>query len=329
MQRGRWIASFGATALLSVLLAAAADPPLGLDAYMPTPPGNPVTAAKAALGRKLFFDKRLSRDRSISCAVCHDPQLAFSDRQPVAVGIDGRKGTRRTPRLINRAYGRSFFWDGRAKTLEEQALQPIENPLEMDLSLEQAVVRLSADPEYAAAFRQVFQATPEPRYVAMALATYVRTIVSGDSRYDRYVAGEADALNAAERRGLELFRGKASCVVCHLGPNLTDEDFHNTGVGWEQGPAQDLGRARLTEEERDKGAFRTPTLREVASAAPYMHDGSLKTLEDVVDFYSDGGQPNAYLDGELLRLDLTEAEKDDLIAFLRALNGTVREGLQE
>src|SRR5690606_12633204 len=137
----------------------------------------------------------------------------------------------------------------------------------------------------------------------------VRTIVSGDSRYDRYVAGDTGALNGAERRGLELFRGKASCVVCHLGPNLTDEEFHNTGVGWEDGQARDLGRAEVTGEERDKGAFRTPTLREVASGAPYMHDGSLETLEDVVDFYSDGGTPSAYLDDEMQRLDLTAEEK--------------------
>jgi len=325
MQRARLTASLG----LAALLASAADPPLGLDAYMPAPPDNPVTAVKAALGRKLFFDKRLSRDHSTSCATCHDPDLAFTDREPVAVGIDGQKGTRRSPRLINRVYGRSFFWDGRAQSLEEQALKPIENPLEMDLSLDQAVARLSADAAYAAAFQEVFQAAPETQYVAMALATYVRTIVSGDSRYDRYVAGDADALNAAERRGLELFRGKASCVVCHLGPNLTDEDFHNTGVGWDEGPAQDLGRAEFTAEERDKGAFRTPTLREVASAGPYMHDGSLKTLEDVVDFYSDGGKPNPYRDGEMLRLDLTAAEKADLVSFLNTLSGTVREGPQE
>lgn len=325
MQRLRLIASLGALALL----ASAADPPLGLDAYMPAPPDNPVTAAKAALGRRLFFDKRLSRDHSTSCATCHDPDLAFTDREPVAVGIDGQKGTRRTPRLINRVYGRSFFWDGRAKSLEEQALKPIENPLEMDLSLDEAVGRITADADYAAAFQEVFQASPEPRHLAMALATYVRTIVSGDSRYDRYLAGEADALNAAERRGLELFRGKASCVVCHLGPNLTDEDFHNTGVGWDEGSAHDLGRAEFTTEELDNGAFRTPTLREVASTGPYMHDGSLKTLEDVVDFYSDGGKSNPYLDSEVLRLDLTPAEKADLVSFLHTLNGTVREGPQE
>lgn len=325
MRRLRLAASLG----LAALLASAADPPLGLDAYMPAPPGNPVTAAKAALGRKLFFDKRLSRDHATSCATCHDPELAFSDREPVAVGIGGQKGTRRTPRLINRVYGRSFFWDGRAQSLEEQALKPIENPLEMDLSLDQTVERLRADSQYTAAFRDVFQADPEPQYLAMALATYVRTIISGDSRYDRYVAGDAGALNAAERRGLELFRGKASCVVCHLGPNLTDEEFHNTGVGWGEGLAQDLGRAQFTQEERDRGAFRTPTLREVALAAPYMHDGSLKTLEDVVDFYSDGGKPNPYLDSEMQRLDLTADEKADLVAFLRSLNGSIREGPQE
>lgn len=326
MLRVRSTARCGAAALFCALLAPGADPPLGLDAHMPAPPDNPVTNAKAALGRRLFFDQGLSRDHSTSCATCHDPQLAFTDREPVAVGIGGQKGARRTPRLINRVYGRSFFWDGRVKSLEEQVLKPIENPVEMDLSLDLAVDRLRADDSYAGAFQEVFGAAPEPRHIAMALATYVRTIVSGDSRYDRYVAGDAGALGAAERRGLELFRGKASCVVCHLGPNLTDEDFHNTGVGWEQGASRDLGRARVTAQEDDKGAFRTPTLREVASTGPYMHDGSLKTLEDVVDFYSDGGKPNPYLDGEMSRLDLTAAEKVDLIAFLHTLSGTVQEG---
>ena len=326
MQLVRSTVSLGAALLFCALLAPGADPPLGLDAYMPAPPDNPVTNAKAALGRRLFFDHGLSRDHSTSCATCHDPQLAFTDREPVAVGIGGQKGARRTPRLINRVYGRSFFWDGRAKSLEEQVLKPIENPLEKDLSLDLAVDRLSADESYAAAFQEVFGAAPEPRHVAMALATYVRTIVSGDSRYDRYVAGEAGALGADERRGLDLFRGKASCVVCHLGPNLTDEEFHNTGVGWNQGTTPDLGRAQVTHQERDRGAFRTPTLREVASTGPYMHDGSLKTLKDVVDFYSDGGKPNPNLDGEMLRLDLTASEKADLIAFLHTLSGTVQEG---
>lgn len=317
-----------ALALAALLSAAPKKPPLGLDAYMPTPPENPLTAEKAALGRKLFFDKRLSRDNSVSCGTCHDPELGFTDREPVAVGVDQQKGTRRTPRLINRGYGQTFFWDGRAQSLEEQVLKPIENPIEMDLALAEAVGRVAEDAEYAAAFQVAFGEGPNPSAVAMALASYVRTIVSGDSPYDRYVAGDADALTPEQRRGLELFRGKAACAVCHLGPNLTDEEFHNTGVGWKEGPPEDLGRAKVTDHPEDRGAFKTPTLREVALVGPYMHDGSLETLEDVIDFYNDGGEANDYLDRDMTALDLTEQEKADLVAFLEALNGEVREGPQ-
>ena len=315
-------------AMAALLSAAPKTPPLGLDAYMPIPSENPLTAAKVALGRELFFDTRLSKDNSISCATCHDPDLGFTDREPVAVGARGQKGTRRTPRLINRGYGQTFFWDGRAASLEEQVLKPIENPIEMDLDLAEAVSRVAADPEYATAFRASFQSAPTAEALSMALASYVRSIVSGDSPYDRYVAGDQDALTPAQKRGLELFRGKAACSVCHLGPNLTDEEFHNTGVGWKDGETGDLGRAEVTEHPEDRGAFKTPTLREVALAGPYMHDGSLATLEDVIEFYSDGGESNDYLDLDMQKLDLTDAEKADLVDFLQALNGEVREGPQ-
>lgn len=317
-----------ALALAALLSAAPKQPPLGLDAYMPTPPDNPLTAEKAALGRKLFFDERLSRDNSVSCATCHDPEIGFTDREPVAVGVDKQKGTRRTPRLINRGYGQTFFWDGRAQSLEEQVLKPIENPIEMDLSLAEAVGRVAEDPDYATAFQTAFGAGPDASTLAMALASYVRTIVSGDSPYDRYVAGDSDALTPEQKRGLELFRGKAACAVCHLGPNLTDEEFHNTGVGWKDGPPEDIGRAKVTNHPEDRGAFKTPTLREVSLAGPYMHDGSLETLEDVIDFYNDGGEANDYLDRDMAELDLTDQEKADLVAFLEALNGKVLEGPQ-
>ena len=312
---------FGAWALQ------AGDPPLGLDAYMPIPPDNPLTAGKVELGRRLFFDKRLSRDHTVSCGTCHLPELAFTDEEPVAVGIEGQKGTRRTPRLINRGYGRAFFWDGRAATLEEQALMPIPNPIEMDLPLADAVERVAADAEYRAAFEEAFGGAPTGEAMGRAIASYVRTIVSGGSPYDRYVAGDMSALTEAQKRGLALFRGKAACAICHVGPNLTDEEFHNTGVGWKHGEPKDLGRFAETGDEADRGAFKTPTLREVASAGPYMHDGSLETLEDVVDFYSDGGEGNAYLDEEMMRLDLSDEEKADLVEFLRALSGEIREGL--
>jgi cytochrome c peroxidase len=302
-------------------------PPLGLDAYMPVPGTNPLTKEKIELGRKLFFDPVLSRDRTLSCATCHDPKLGFTDAKPAAVGVDGQKGTRRSPRLINRGYGKLFFWDGRAASLEEQVLQPIQNPIEMAMTLEQVEARLQADAGYVAAFQKAFARPPDTAGLQHALASYVRTIVSGNSPYDRYVAGEAEALSAAQRRGLDLFRGKGNCAVCHLGPNLTDEEFHNTGVGWQDGATEDQGRAKITGDPADTAAFKTPTLREIAATGPYMHDGSLATLADVIEFYDQGGAPNPQLSREVQRLDLTAAEKADLVEFLKALSGEMREGL--
>lgn len=307
----------------------AADIPLGLDAFMPEPPDNPVTREKVVLGRKLFFDVSLSRDRTISCATCHDPELGFTDDRPLAVGIDGQVGTRRSPRLVNRGYGRFFFWDGRATSLEEQVLKPIENPIEMDLSLSELNKRLSADPDYPILFRAALGRGPDSRTISFALASYLRTIVSGDSPYDRYVAGETTALTEQQRRGLEVFRGKGACTVCHLGPNLTDEEFHNTGVGWSNDQTPDVGRETVTNSPGDRGAFKTPTLREVARSGPYMHDGSLASLSDVVDFYDDGGISNPNIDIDMEPLHLSDQEKEDLSAFLESLDGSVLEGIRE
>ena len=265
--------------------------PLGLDAFVPVPASNPLTREKVELGRRLFFDTRLSVDNTVSCATCHDPKLAYSDTRKLATGIDGRTGDRRSPRLVNRAYGKAFFWDSRAATLEEQVLQPISNPKEMDLPVETAARRVGLTRE---AMRD-------------ALASYVRTIVSGDSPYDRFSAGDPAALTAQQRAGFRLFRGQAGCALCHLGPTLTDEKRHDTGVGG--------------------GAFKTPSLREAARTPPYMHDGSLATLDDVIDFYDKGGKPGPNLDPDIQPLNLTASEKAALKAFLQALNGTVRDGL--
>lgn len=284
--------------------------PRGLDAYMPVPEENPLTREKITLGRQLFFDPRLSREGKVSCATCHDRLRAFTDARPVAVGVFGRVGTRRVATLINRGYGSAFFWDGRAETLEEQVLRPIENPKEMDLSLAEASARVGLPPDE----------------IARALASYVRTILSGESPYDRYVNGDAAAISNAARRGFEIFRGKGNCTACHLGPNFTDERFHNTGVAWRDGKLHDAGRFAVTGKETDRGAFKTPTLREVARSAPYMHDGSLASLDEVIDFYDRGGNPNPYLDPELHPLKLTPEEKQALAAFLLALSGTVHEG---
>ena len=302
-------------------------PPLGLDALMPVPADNPVTPEKVLLGRRLFNDPVLSADRSVSCATCHVPERSFTDERPKAVGVFGRVGPRRVPKLINRGYGRSFFWDGRIPTLEEQVLQPVINSLEMDMDLAEAVERLVAEPGYSSAFAKAFGREPNRDDLARALASYVRTILSGDSRYDRYLAGEAEALNDLERRGLEVFRGKGNCVTCHLGPNLTDERFHNTGVAFGDGGSGDEGRFEVTGLDRDRGAFKTPTLRNVAQTAPYMHDGSLETLDAVIDDYDKGGAPNPFLDSEITKLGLTVGEKAALAAFLHTLTGAVQEGL--
>jgi cytochrome c peroxidase len=292
--------------LLATLLAI----PLGLDLYMPVPEENSITVEKIELGRRLFHDRRLSRDGRVACASCHDPRRAFSTPQPQAIGVFNRQGRRNAPALINRGYGRAFFWDGRITTLEEQVLNPIQDPNEMDLTLAEASARVGLD-EAA---------------ISHALASYVRSILSGDAPYDRYIHGDRRALSRKQQRGLQLFRGKGNCTACHVGPTFTDERLHNSGVAWQTGRFQDEGRAAVTGNGPDRGAFKTPTLREVARTAPYMHDGSLPTLEAVVDFYSDGGRRNPTLDPEIRPLRLTGEEKRALVAFLRSLSGTVRDG---
>lgn len=285
-----------------LLLFLVLRPPLGLDLYMPVPDANPLTPAKIALGRKLFFDKRLSLDGTLACVSCHDPKLAFSDGRKVARGINGQEGTRSAPAIVNRGYGKTFFWDGRAKTLEQQALEPILNPKELGMS--------EAEVEQRTGLKIT--------EITNALASYVRTIRAGDSRFDRYAAGNQRALSDVEKAGLDVFRGKARCTTCHPGPNFTDENFHNTGIAWRDG--------KLTDQGAGEGKFKVPTLREVARTAPYMHDGSLATLEDVVDYYDRGGNANPGLDEDLHPLHLSAEEKRALVAFLRSLSGTIREG---
>jgi cytochrome c peroxidase len=301
------MAPFVFALLLFALPAEGSSILLGLDAYRPVPETNPLTREKIALGRRLFFDRRLSRDGSIACSSCHDPERAFSDGRPVAIGVFGRQGRRNAPALINRGYGRSFFWDGRVATLEEQVLKPIQDPNEMDMSLAEAAAGVSLTPEE----------------ISRALASFVRSILSGDSRFDRFVNGDHSALSAEEQAGLQLFRGKANCVACHVGPNFTDERFHNSGVAWRDGRLQDEGRFAVTGRAEDRGAFKTPTLREVARTAPYMHDGSFTALEDVIEYYDRGGNRNPGIDAEVRPLHLSSAEKRDIVAFLRCLNGTI------
>jgi len=290
------------------------------------PESNPLTPPKIALGERLFFDRALSRDGSIACASCHRPEHAFSDTSAVSVGVGARSGRRNSPTLLNRGYGRSLFWDGRVIALEEQVLHPIQDSLEMDLPLEELVNRLRDDRSYRSEFRRVFQDGVTSGNVARALASYLRTLRSGGAPIDRYRHGDSTALSASAQRGLMLFLGRASCAACHAGPNFTDEQFHNTGVAWQRGSPADSGRGAITRAAQDVGAFKTPTLREVACTAPYMHDGSLRTLDDVIDFYDRGGHANAYLDGEIRPLRLDAEEKRSLVALLRALGGGCRPG---
>jgi len=286
------------------LFVAAITIPLGLDLYLPAPETNPITDEKIELGRKLFNDRRLSRDGSISCASCHDEKRAFSDGHSVSPGVSGRRGRRNAPALINRGYGRAFFWDGRVKTLEEQVLKPIQDPNEMDLTIAEASVRTGLDAST----------------MAMALATYVRSILSGDAPYDRFVSGDRNALTSEQLLGLQLFRGKAQCSTCHAGPNFTDEGLHNTGVAWREGKFVDEGAGR--------GRFKTPSLREISRTAPYMHDGSFATLSDVVEFYDGGGRANPAIDPDIRKLNLSQDEKRALVAFLGTLTGRLTAGLR-
>jgi cytochrome c peroxidase len=288
------------------LAAAVLVVPLGLDLYMAIPEANPITEEKIELGRRLFFERRLSRDGTIACASCHDPERAFTDGRPVAIGVFNRTGRRSAPPLVNRGYGRAFFWDGRAATLEEQVLQPIQDRNEMDMTLAEVSARIGLPPDE----------------IARALASFVRSLLSGNSPFDRYVNGERDALTAEQQQGLQIFRGKGNCTGCHVGPTFTDERFHNTGVAWRNGRMLDEGHYAISGRAGDRGAFKTPTLREIARTAPYMHDGSVATLSEVINFYDRGGNANPHLDAELRPLRLADWEKRTLVAFLEALSGS-------
>ena len=297
------------------LLIAALLIPLGLDLYMPVPEDNPITQEKIELGRRLFNDRRLSRDGTVACASCHNPDHAFASPHAISPGVFGRRGRRNAPALINRGWGRSFSWDGRVATLEEQVLKPIEDPNEMDLSIAEASARVDVTRED----------------MSRAMASYIRSIMSGNTPYDRYIDGDRTALSAEAQAGLKLFRGKGNCTACHVGPTFTDERFHNTGIAWARPPREpgaaesfrDEGRAVVTGRAGDRGAFKTPTLREVEHSAPYMHDGSLASLDEVVDYYDRGGNKHALLDLELRPIGLTASEKHAVVAFLRTLSGTM------
>ncbi len=297
------------------LLADEAKPPRGL-AAVPVSKDNPSSAEKIELGKQLYFDKRLSADNTVSCASCHDPKMGWSNSDKTAVGVGGQRGGRSAPTVLNTAYQAFQFWDGRAKTLEQQAVGPIANPIEMNLPLDKAVEKIGAISGYQQQFQQVFGQPVTAGNIGKALAAFERTILSGDSPYDRLRGGDESAMSIQAWEGMQLFFGKANCSSCHSGASFTDNGFHNIGVGFTQ-EKPDLGRFEISKLEGDKGAFKTPTLRDIARTGPYMHDGRLATLEEVVDYYDKGGTPNDYLDEELFPLKLNADQKAALVAFLK------------
>ncbi|MCA9321300.1 MAG: c-type cytochrome [Planctomycetes bacterium] len=290
----------------------------------PTHPAllGPSSPARLELGRKLFFERRLSSGNDTACADCHVPEHGFADARPQSIGTGGQVIALNAPTLFNRYLGSSFMWDGRFDSLEQQTLAPIDNPQEMGLGVDRALTWLRDNAGYQAAFRAAWP--PQGRIgreeLAGSLAHFIRHIRIGDSPVDRYQWGDDHDLTGSEIRGFQLYSGRAQCWRCHLGADYTDEHFHATGIGAEGDGIPHPGRYLVTDDVRDLGRFKTPTLRGLAFTAPYMHDGSKKTLRAVVDFYAEGGQPNSNLDPEVFKLRLSERDREDLVAFLLALS---------
>lgn len=313
-------------------------------ADVPIPEANPQTPEKIELGKKLFFDRRLSGDGTMSCATCHDPERGFSDGLDISMNYPTTKNWRNSPTLINVAFARYLFHDGRAETLEDQALFPMMSAFEMNQNLDYLEEEIRSVPEYVEAFQEVFGGDVTRERIAMAIAAFERTLLSVDAPLDRYLRGEADALSPEARRGLDVFSGKGKCLDCHYGVNLADDRFHALNVPenpeYEDDPrvaatrrfvakvyhfkdyktlAEDPGRYLITYDKKDWKAFKTPTLREIASTAPYMHNGIFKSLDEVIDFFDRGGGEGSTA---LKSLGLTDREKQDLKAFLlEALSG--------
>ncbi len=317
--RGGWCPAL--LLLAAPLAGAALELPAELGtpdpATIPWPDDQPATAEQIHLGRLLFADPRLSGDRSVSCASCHDPQRGFADGRRTAAGIGGQRLARNTPGLTNLAWGTLFFWDGRAASLEEQALAPMGNPHEMAMAAGELVPRLSRVAAYRDGFARAYAAGLTERTVLAAIAAYERTLISRDSPFDRFVAGAPDALSAGTRRGLALFSA-TNCIACHRGPNFTNESFQDIGLR----DRSDPGRGAIVPGATLQHAFKTPGLRNVALTAPYFHDGSARTLAEVIAFYDRGGDVPGV--NPLIRpLGLTADQREDLVAFLDALTGSL------
>ncbi len=296
--------------------------PLGLENLEQFIPGdNPLTKEKIALGRDMFFDRRLSVDGTVSCDFCHSPILGFSEGRYFASGVFGLKSKRNTITLLNRIFGQEHFWDGRALSIEDVITEHIEDVNVFGNKLGNVVQILSNDKKYQEKFENVFNRDINSDGLSKAIAAFVRTLLSGNSPYDKYVAGNKNALSASAVRGLKLFfSDRLKCSVCHSGPNFTDEKYHKNGTKIDSANP-DLGRYLVTNKESDRGKFRTPTLRDISRTSPYMHNGSIKGLNDLIDFYDKGGVPNSYQSPVIKPLRLTKEEKVDLKKFLRSLTG--------
>jgi len=309
----RIAAPLGALLALALTGTAAAGPfDLG---PVPYPADNAYTPAKAALGKQLYFDPRLSSDGSVSCASCHNPALGWSNALPFGVGVKGQQGGRNSPTVINSAYNKQQFWDGRAPSLEEQAKGPIANPIEMGNTLEKAIATLNGIPGYVRAFDAVFPGEGiTADNLAKAIATYEREIVSNPAPFDAFQHGDTTAMSESAQRGWDLFRGKAQCISCHNGPTLSDGRYHDLGI--DDG---DEGRIAVTKKKSDKFKFKTPTLRDVALTAPYMHNAQDADLMAVMKYYNKGGDRKQ--GNELKPLGLNDQDLQDLVAFMHALTG--------
>lgn len=289
---------------------------------MKHPADNPWSKEKEELGKLLYFDPRLSGDNTISCATCHHPDKGWTDGLPRAIGFGGKELGRHSPTVINSGYFDVQFWDGRSPSLEAQAKGPIEAPGEMNQNIEELIGELNAIPGYKERFAQVFgESGITLDNIAKAIATFERSVVSKNSAYDKYFAGDTEAMPPSAVNGMKLFFGQAKCVLCHNGPAFTDSGFHNIGVQ-QHGPLkEDLGRFNVSNDDFDKGAFKTPGLRSVSQTAPYMHDGSKVTLKDVVEFYNRGGDVAENRSAFITPLELNDQAVLDLVAFLKALDG--------
>jgi cytochrome c peroxidase len=282
------------------------------------PSDNALTAEKVALGKQLFFDKRLSKDGSASCETCHVPEKGWTDGKAVSTKVDGKANSRHSPTLFNVAYNEAWYWDGRATTLEKQVEAAWKSQMGADpAAIAEAIKKV---PGYTVQFRTIFNHDATPEAIVQSLASFVRTITSGDAPWDKYEGGDKKAVGEDAVRGFGLFRNKAGCAQCHAPPMFTDNGFHDVGIGYDK-PEPDVGRGKISKNDKENGAFKTPTIRSVTTHAPFFHDGRAGTVEDAVDYMLSGGikDKNPNLDSKMKAVKLSAKERTDLLAFVKSL----------